>query len=75
MRFRKTVLMPELSDLGADNSVTVTITDGEVQVSRVYNDIIQVLINALNTHRDKVARIATDADNVIVLTGNRLMQK
>jgi hypothetical protein len=61
-----------LGTLGTDadnNKVTVTITKGNTQVTRVYVDIVQKLVEVLNDHADVVANIKTDNDNVLDITG------
>jgi uncharacterized repeat protein (TIGR02543 family) len=59
-----------LSDLGSDNSVTVSITNGEVTVVSVYNDIVQTLLSALKTKAAFVDSIQTSNTAVLKVSGS-----
>jgi uncharacterized repeat protein (TIGR02543 family) len=47
----------KLGSLGADNSVTVTISNGSYTVTNVYSDIISVLLDKLQENTDNVSYI------------------
>jgi uncharacterized repeat protein (TIGR02543 family) len=59
-----------LGDLGTgdnNNNVTVTITNGDVTVTSVYNDIINVLLDVLGKHTDVAYSLKTsDANKILV---------
>jgi uncharacterized protein YajQ (UPF0234 family) len=54
-----------LGSLGEDNSVTVTISNGDTQVTSVYTDIIETLLTALKQNAGTVASIKTSDSTVL----------
>lgn len=61
------------ANFGSSNDVTVTITNGEITVSKVYTDIVQTLVDALNKNSDKVKTISVDgSDASITLNGTTI---
>jgi hypothetical protein len=63
----------ELGALDANNHVTVTISNGDAQVTSVYKDIVETLLGALNNNSKYVASIRT-SNNAVLTVGNVKVQ-